>query len=179
MGSLARRASWRAGVTALWFTASDWVPNNPRLPVLLYRAAIADAGPDPAAACETLFRRNGWSPQWRDGIYAFHHYHATAHEVLGCAGGHAHVRIGGPQGEGVELAAGDCVLLPAGTGHCLLHASADLLVVGAYPPGQAWDLRRDGLSAAELDAMARLPFPASDPVMGRPGPLVDLWPQVP
>jgi uncharacterized protein YjlB len=175
---LRRHDDPRTGVTALWFTFSDWVPNNARLPALLYRNAIPDARPDGGTAWEALFRRNGWPPQWRDGIYPFHHYHATAHEVLGWAAGTARVLIGGPRGEPIELRAGDCVLLPAGTGHCLLKASADLLVVGAYPPGQVWDLRRGALSGAELEAMARLPFPGSDPVMGRSGPLLDLWPQV-
>lgn len=177
MGALARRhEDPGAGVTALWLTCSDWVPNNARLPVLVYRAAIPDAGVDRASACEALFRRNGWPPQWRDGIYPFHHYHSTAHEVLGCADGSARVLVGGPHGEPIELTAGDCVLLPAGTGHCLIDARADLLVVGAYPPGQNWDLRRDALPRAELESMERLPFPRSDPVRGRFGPLLDLWP---
>ena len=137
MSSLARmHQEPRTGVTALWFTASDWVPNNARLPALLYRNAVPDVVPDRATACEIVFRQNGWPPQWRNGIYPFHHYHATAHEVLGCTAGNARVLLGGPLGEPIELRAGDCVLLPAGTGHCLLEASADLLVVGAYPPGQ-------------------------------------------
>jgi uncharacterized protein YjlB len=130
MGALARRKDDPgAGVTALWFGASDWVPNNARLPALLYRNAIPDVGPDRATACEALFRRNGWPPQWRNGIYAFHHYHSTAHEALGCAAGTASVLAGGPHGEPIELRLGDCLLLPAGTGHCLLDglSHADLL----------------------------------------------------
>lgn len=162
------------GVTALWFAADGWVPNNARLPVLLYRHAIPDAA-DRAASCEDLFRRNGWPPQWRNGIYPFHHYHSTAHEVLGIAGGSARVRIGGPNGEAVAVVTGDCMLLPAGTGHCLLDACPDLLVVGAYPPGQDWHLRRDALSDDELAAMAALPIPHADPVTGLAGALRDLW----
>jgi uncharacterized protein YjlB len=164
------------GATALWFARDGWVPNNRRLPALLYRQVIP-AGPNRVAACEALFDGNGWPPQWRDGIYPFHHYHSTAHEVLGIARGNGRVLLGGPNGAPIELAAGDCVLLSAGTGHCRLAASADLLVVGAYPPGQAWDLRREALSAAELDAMARVPFPRSDPVTGRAGGLLDFWSQ--
>jgi uncharacterized protein YjlB len=164
-----------AAVTALWFAADGWVPNNRRLPALLYRQAVPAAA-DRASACETLFGENGWPPQWRNGIYPFHHFHSTAHEVLGITRGNGLVLLGGPNGTPVELAAGDCALLPAGTGHCRLDASPDFLVVGAYPLGQAWDLRRDALSAAELSAMARVPFPRSDPVTGRVGGLLDFWP---
>ena len=167
-----------AAVTALWFAADGWVPNSQQLPALLYRQAIPDAR-DRAAACEALFDENGWPPQWRNGIYAFHHYHSTGHEVLGIARGSGRVLLGGPNGAPVEVAAGDCLLLPAGTGHCRLAASADFLVVGAYPPGWVWDLRRDALSAAELSAMARLPIPSMDPVTGRAGGLHDFWSQVP
>ncbi len=99
--------------------------------------------------------------------------------MLGIARGNGRVLLGGPNGTPVEVGAGDCVLLPAGTGHCRLDASADFLVVGAYPPGQAWDLRRDALSAAELSAMARVPFPSTDPVRGSRGGLLDFWLQVP
>lgn len=167
----------QAGVEALWFATDGWVPNNARLPVLLYRGAIAAAAGDRAEACEALFTRNGWPPQWRNGIYSFHHYHSTAHEVLGVAAGRARVLLGGPHGADIAVTAGDCVLLPAGTGHCLLEAGPDLLVVGAYPPGQDWDLRRDALSNAELARMAALPVPSCDPVAGPAGPLSTLWPR--
>lgn len=168
-----------AGVKALWFAADGWVPNNALLPVLLYRQALPEAGSDRASACEDLFRRRGWSPQWRNGIYPYHHYHSTAHEVLGMVAGQARVLLGGPGGEAVEVAAGDCVLLPAGTGHCLVNSSPDFLVVGAYPPDQDWDLRRDALSDREREDMARLPIPNSDPVRGTKGPLWSLWPRHP
>lgn len=150
------------------------IPNSP-LPVLVYAGALApDAG---AGDYERLFADHGWLGAWRDGIYPFHHFHSTAHEVLGIAAGSAEVMLGGPQGQRFELRAGDVVVLPAGTGHCRLGSSPDLLVVGAYPGGMDWDLRRG--DPAEHDEavanVARVPLPGQDPVQGDGGPLIALW----
>ncbi|MEX1018501.1 MAG: cupin domain-containing protein, partial [Litorilinea sp.] len=131
-----------------------------------------------AAQCEAVFGRAGWTNWWRNGIFAYHHYHSTAHEVLAIARGHARVQFGGEQGEIVPVRAGDVVLIPAGVGHKNLGASADLLVVGAYPPGQMWDLCRGapGERPQVLTNIQAVPLPATDPVYGATGPRHVHWP---
>jgi uncharacterized protein YjlB len=157
--------------------ANGEIPNNPALPLLVYRGVLPLEG-DPAAQCEQIFAGNGWPPAWRDGIYPYHHYPATAHEALGIVRGRARVRFGGAGGPVVEVSAGDVVVIPAGVGHKKESASDDLLVVGAYPDGRDEpDIRRGepGERAAAAADVARVPLPAADPVAGMAGPLMGAW----
>ena len=159
-----------------WFADDGVVPNNSRLPLIVYRRAL-DTGTGAAAACEKLFASNGWSGGWRGGVYPYHHYHSTAHEALGIVAGSATVRLGGDGGAVVELRAGDAVVIPAGVAHKGEAASADLLIVGAYPGGRGPDMRVPGKGDREqaLANIAAVSLPATDPVCGRSGPLIEHW----
>src|SRR5258705_1294454 len=113
---------------ALRFKDDGVIPNNPKLPFIVYRSPVSLADNfDPAAVFEELFARNGWRDSWRNGIYDYVHYHSRTHEVLGVARGHARVRFGGKRGKELRLKAGDVAILPAGTGHQRLAGSKDLL----------------------------------------------------
>src|SRR5580698_348513 len=98
---------------AFTFDDDGTIPNS-RLPLLVYR----DAVPADAAAIERMFTANRWPAAWRDGVHSFHHFHSTAHEVLGVARGEASVLFGGPNGTALTVRAGDVVVVPAGVAHC-------------------------------------------------------------
>ena len=158
------------------FADDGLVPNNP-LPFLVYKKALDVDNDHPEKTIEGLFGANGWGEMWRNGVYDYLHYHATVHEVLGIARGHARVRFGGDHGKEIEIAAGDVAILPAGTGHQCLSASKDFSVVGAYPPGPKMHvtLPTPENHAKALKTIPHVKRPNTDPVRGADGPLVGLW----
>ena len=150
------------------------IPNHPRWPLLIYPGALASATPE---AFEELFTRNRWPAAWRNGVFAFHHYHSNGHEALGVYSGEVTVLFGGDGGVRVTAKPGDVIVLPAGTGHKKLASKGSLGIVGAYPEGAHPDtcvppLPNERKSAA---AIARVPLPECDPVFGASGPLFKYW----
>lgn len=165
-------------VETLFLAAEEGFPNNPDLPLLVYRQALRNVSPDEAGEVERRIQGNGWGGSWRNGVFGYHHYHSNAHETLGVCAGWARVQFGGPSGPIVAIEAGDVAILPAGTGHKCVEASADFLVVGAYPAGQEdHDLIRGDPAeqAAAQQRIAATPLPESDPVYGQEGPLFSHW----
>lgn len=85
---------------ALMFGDDGSIPNNPRLPLLVYRGAInLSRGPSAEHIVESTFAGNGWGDMWRNGIFPYVHYHSMIHEALGIARGRAKVRFGGAAGK--------------------------------------------------------------------------------
>jgi len=163
---------------AYFFESDGQTPNNPVLPMLVYRHVVSiSTSADAARRFETMFAANGWGDGWRNGIHSFLHFHTSTHEVLGIAAGHAIVKFGGGKGRALQVAAGDVVVLPAGVGHQRLQATHELLVVGAYPRNGRFDQKRPGEVDAQtaLREVSRVPLPEKDPVHGVDGPLRTLW----
>ena len=156
------------------------IPNNDRLPLVLYRSAIRDLpGSRPEQAFKRLFESNDWGGTWVNGIYDFHHYHGCSHEVLGIAAGSADVQFGGPTGAVLTVQAGDAVVIPAGVGHCRQDTRPGLVVVGAYPRGQEdVDLKRANARdrAEALSEIPNVALPDLDPVAGSGAGLPLIWP---
>lgn len=158
-------------------TDDGLVPNNAALPLVVTQSVLATPPADPETALLQLFERNGWSNGWVNGIYPYHHYHATSHEVLGVARGTGKVQFGGANGPILDVTPYQVVIIPAGVGHCRLSSSSGLSVVGAYPGGCDWDLKRATPEARwiALAEIPRVPLPKSCPVGGSSGPLVEHW----
>ncbi len=149
---------------------------NSRYPALVYRAALPNSG-DLATSFEKLFESHGWTGFWRNGLYRAHHYHSTAHEVLGVYRGTVGLRLGGPTGPVLELHAGDVAVIPAGVAHKNESQSDDFAVVGAYPSGTSADLQfgKPGERPSAEGNIAKVPLPNRDPVAGETGALLRLW----
>jgi uncharacterized protein YjlB len=157
--------------------ANGLFPNNPKLPLVFYKGALILPADDPAGAIEELLEANGWGGTWRNGIYDYHHYHSTAHEVLLVYGGSATVQFGGEGRVVQNLDRGDVVILPAGVAHKNAESTGDFAVVGAYPKGQEWDMcyGKPGERPRTDNNIEGVPLPEADPVYGFAGPLVEAW----
>jgi uncharacterized protein YjlB len=72
------------------------IPNHPRFPVLIYHGVAV-------GEIKRVFADHGWGGAWTDGVFDFHHFHSTSHEVLAVVSGSATLELGGPQGEAFEV----------------------------------------------------------------------------
>jgi uncharacterized protein YjlB len=164
-------------VTAHRLKDDGAISNNPRLPLLIYEGALKLPERNAASEIERLLESNQWGGSWRNGIYPYHHYHSTAHEVLIVYGGSATVQLGGEGGITQTIHPGDVLIIPAGVGHKNLGSSDDFEVVGAYPAGQKWDMcyGKPGERPQADKNIARVALPRVDPVYGLKGPLLDHW----
>ena len=151
-------------------------PNNV-LPLLVYKNVLQLSTEKSDDIVKEILESNGWTNAWVDGIYDYHHYHSTSHEVLAIINGSALVTFGGPSGISVPLEKGDVVIIPAGVAHKNENSDDDFKCVGAYPDGQDYDILKGkkGERPKADENIAKVPLPETDPVFGVEGPLVKNW----
>jgi uncharacterized protein YjlB len=174
-GKTTAKGKYRMQPEKHFFKDDGQIPNS-KFPLLLYQGAFSQRDRAGALWLEERFAQNNWTNAWRNGIYPYHHYHSTTHEVLGIYAGTALLHLGGEQGKKVEVQAGDIIIIPAGVGHKNL-GSKNLGVVGAYPDGRSWDVNRGvpGERPKADENIAALPIPPTDPLMGKEQGLPKMW----
>lgn len=152
-------------------------PNNPKLPVLLYKRAIQLPGKKGDQFVQQVFEQNNWGNTWVDSIYTYHHYHSNTHEVLGVISGQCTVMLGGENGQPFELEKGDVLILPAGVAHKRIKASDDFSCAGGYPEGRDYDINygKPEEHPRVDENIKQVPMPDADPVFGKGGMLFEYW----
>lgn len=162
-----------------WFKENSPFPNHP-LPVIYYPEALNDLlekSEDGGEAVKELFKTNGYTNGWINGIHDYHHFHSNTPEVLGCVSGEAIVQLGGPHSDKVTFKKGDVILLPAGVAHKRLTASEDFSVVGGYPNGASPDMQLG--DAVDYERVQKrsydVPVPQTDPVSKNNGAVKEFW----
>jgi uncharacterized protein YjlB len=152
-------------------------PNNQLLPLIVYQKALSTGAADAKESIIELFETNEWIDAWVDGIYDYHHFHSTAHEVLGVISGSARVQFGGPNGIGILLEIGDAVVIPAGVAHKAIEIFDNFQCIGAYPAGQKPDILKGKPGEKEIahQNVKAVGLPLADPIYGTDGPLILNW----
>jgi uncharacterized protein YjlB len=155
----------------------DGVFPNSRHPALLYKGVLDIPLLFPATHVKRLFEKNDWSNSWDAGIFEFHHYHSTTHEVLGIYKGQTKLQLGGAKGPVIFIEKGDVLVIPAGVAHKNLGAENAVAVVGAYPSGRDYDMNygKPGERPRTDEHIKKVPVPAKDPVFGRDKGLFKIW----
>ncbi len=160
----------------LHFTDDGSIPNS-RYPLIVYRNAFSERDKNGARWLEETFASNNWTNSWRNGVFSYHHYHSITHEVLGIYSGSALLHLGGEKGQKVNVQAGDILIIPAGVGHKNLGDKDNFGVVGAYPDGRDYDIKRGdaGDRPQVIQNIAAVPMPSLDPIYGKGKGLTILW----
>lgn len=167
----------KSKIQTLLFLDDGIFPNNGVLPLILIQQAFDPATKNLVQVIEKTFHGNAWERSWRNGIFTFHHYHSTAHEVLGIYAGRVEALFGGPDGQVANAKAGDVIIIPAGVSHKNLDQSPDFRCVGAYPAGQSPDMQygKPGERPKTDQNIGNVPLPKTDPVYGKNGLLLEIW----
>ncbi|KAL4994689.1 hypothetical protein BDV10DRAFT_203599 [Aspergillus recurvatus] len=164
---------------------TEYTPNNP-LPVLHYQNVLPEPRTEEKVTkfltAHRWEKRGTWGPIWQS------HFHPNSHECYGIFQGSSTLLLGAAGGDGVsdiglriDVHSGDVIVLPAGTGHGSVNATDDYRYIGVYPDGcPRW---RNEFGSTRIDStsfsgeIAAVDFPEEDPVYGRDGPLMQLWPR--
>ena len=150
---------------------------NSRFPVVLYHQVLALPAFFREHHIKKVFAANQWTNAWDGGIFTYHHYHSISHEALGFYEGSTTIQLGGPGGPEIVVLRGDVLIIPAGIVHKNLGDEHQVQCIGAYPDGRDFDIKtgEPGERPAADRAIAALPVPAADPILGRGRGISQFW----
>ena len=99
---------------------------------------------------------------------------------MGVVKGSTTLLLGGENGTEVKITKGDVLVIPAGVAHKNLDGENDVVCIGGYPGGAAYDMNygKPGERPEADRNIARVPLPATDPVAGTAGILPQEWRQL-
>lgn len=160
-----------------YFLSDNGTFPNSHLPVLLYKNILRLPLLFPALAIKRLFSRNGWTNNWRNGIYTYNHYHSVTHEAMAVCKGDTTLQLGGEEGTLVSISKGDVIIIPAGVAHKNIGEEQDVICVGGYPGGKDFDMNygREGERPQTDSIIAAVPLPSTDPILGENKGLAAIW----
>lgn len=160
-----------------YFLHDDGRFPNSHLPALHYRQVFNLSWFLAGTYVRGIFQKNGWTNNWRAGIFTYSHYHSNTHEVLGAVKGKATILLGGEKGEKILVQKGDVLVIPAGVAHKNLSLENDITCIGGYPDGHEYDMNygNPGERPQTDKNIAAVPMPDTDPVYGGNGPLLEIW----
>lgn len=158
-------------IQTFYFEDDGRIPNHPELPLVIYKGTFKG---DTVKKAENILRQHDWSNCWTGGVFPYHHFHSTTHEVLVVIKGSAVLKFGGENGTDISVQTGDAAVIPAGTGHKKMTGSPDFTVMGAYPGGREYDIKTEKSESA-VKEISRVPLPKYDPFTGSEAPLLEIW----
>jgi uncharacterized protein YjlB len=152
-------------------------PNNEKLPVILYQKILNLPAIMKARLIRTLFKKNGWYNSWKGGVFTYHHYHSTTHEVLGFYKGRTTLLLGGDNGTEISVEKGDVLIIPAGVAHKNINDENSVTCLAAYPDGKDYDMNygHTGERPITDQNIESVILPKKDPVLGLNGALQKYW----
>lgn len=160
-----------------YYIKDDGVFPGSKFPVLFYKNVLKLPFLFPSAAIRGIFGKHDWTNNWRAGIFTYRHYHSNTHEAIGVVKGETVLELGGEEDVCLTIRKGDVVIIPAGVAHKNLGKENDVICVGGYPDGRAYNTKygKAGERPEADKQIAAIPLPETDPVFGKNGPLVRIW----
>jgi uncharacterized protein YjlB len=148
-----------------------------RLPVLHYKAVLIIPVFFAARQIKQRFKENDWTNTWRDGVYAYDHYHSNTHETMAVIKGQTRLLLGGENGQEIVLQKGDVIVIPAGVAHRNLGKMKDVICIGSYPGGRNFDMNygKAGERPKADQNISKLELPDLGPLYGINDPLLKIW----